>query len=145
MILKVKKTKENASLPTKGSEKAAAVDLYACIDEPIVILPNQSYVFGTGIACDIPEGYFGAITVRSSIGIKRQLMLMNSLGVIDEDYKGEIMMGLYNYGKKPQIIQPNERVAQMILLPYAVYDIIEVDELSESERGEGGIGSTGKF
>jgi dUTP pyrophosphatase len=145
MTLKVKKMKENATLPTKGSEKAAAVDLYACIDEPIAILPNQSCVFGTGIACDIPEGYFGAIVVRSSVGIKRQLMLMNSLGVIDEDYKGEIMMGLYNYGKEAQVIEPNERVAQMMLLPYAIHNIMEVEELSDSERGTGGIGSTGKF
>ena len=144
MELKVKKMRDNAILPTRGSEEAAGIDLYACIDEPIVIATDGDAIIPTGIACDFPDGYFGAIAVRSSVGIKRRMGLMNQLGIIDHDYNGEIMLGLHNDGKIPQTIQPGERLAQMILLPYVTYDIIETDALSETERGEGGFGSTGK-
>lgn len=144
MELKIKKMRDNAILPTKGSEKAAGIDLYACIDEPLTIITGGSALIPTGIACDFPEGYFGGIVPRSSVGVKRHLMLSNNFGVCDEDYKGEILMGFTNMGNMPQTIQPGERLAQMILLPYVTYNIVETDTLTESERGEGGFGSTGK-
>ena len=144
MELKIKKMRDNAILPTRGSEKAAGIDLYACIDEPLTIITGGSALIPTGIACDFPEGYFGGIVPRSSVGVKRHLMLSNNFGVCDEDYKGEILMGFTNMGNMPQTIQPGERLAQMILLPYVTYNIVETDTLTESERGEGGFGSTGK-
>lgn len=144
MELKVKKLRDNAILPTRGSEEAAGADLYACIDEPITIVTDGNAIIPTGIACDFPEGYFGAVVVRSSVGIKRHMGLMNQVGIIDHDFNGEIMIGIHNDGKTPQTIEPGERLAQMILLPYVTYDIIETDTLSETERGEGGFGSTGK-
>lgn len=143
MTLKIKKIKNDAILPTRGSEKAAGVDLYACIDKPITIHPGEQVTFGSGIACDFPKGYFGAVVPRSSVGIKRHLTLPNNLGVIDEDYNGEIMVALKNIGKDEQTINPGERIAQMILLPYVIFNIEETDSLSATERGEGGIGSTG--
>ena len=144
MELKIKKMRDNAILPTRGSVKAAGIDLYACIDEPLTIITGGSALIPTGIACDFPEGYFGGIVPRSSVGVKRHLMLSNNFGVCDEDYKGEILMGFTNMGSMPQTIQPGERLAQMILLPYVTYNIVETDTLTESERGEGGFGSTGK-
>ena len=144
MELKVKKLRDNAILPTRGSEEAAGADLYACIDEPITIVTDGNAIIPTGIACDFPEGYFGAVVVRSSVGIKRHMGLMNQVGIIDHDYNGEIMIGIHNNDKTPQTIQPGERLAQMILLPYVTYNIVETDSLSETERGEGGFGSTGK-
>ena len=144
MELKVKKMRDNAILPTRGSEKAAGVDLYACIDAPLPIYPDQLFMIPTGIACDFPEGYFGALAVRSSVGVKRHLRLGNQIGIVDEDYKGEIMLGIYNGGDTVQTIQPGERLAQMILLPYITYNIVETDTLSETDRGEGGFGSTGR-
>lgn len=145
MELKVKKMRDNAVIPTRGSKEAAGIDLYACLDEAIGIEPGQTVTFSTGIACEFPKGYFGMVCVRSSIGFKRELGLINQIGIIDEDYRNEIKVGLHNYGCNTQIIEPNERIAQMILLPYALYNIVETDTLSKTERGEGGIGSTGRF
>ena len=136
--------RDNAILPTRGSEKAAGVDLYACIPNEIILPPGKSTLIPTGIACEFPEGYFGAIVERSSTGIKRHLILSNCFGVGDEDYRGEIMMGFTNIGEDDQIIYPGERLGQMILLPYVIYDIVETDTLSDTKRGEGGFGSTGK-
>lgn len=145
MKLKIKKMRENAILPTRGSKKAAGVDLYACIEEAIIIPPGgSSGLIPTGIACEFPEGYFGGIVPRSSVGIKRHLMLSNNFGVCDEDYIGEIMMAFTNVGEDVVIIEPGERLAQMILLPYVDINIVETQELSDTERGDGGFGSTGK-
>ena len=146
MQLKAKKMKDNAILPTRGSERAAGIDLYANLDRDyIVIAPGETRMFGSGIACDFPEGYWGMVVPRSSVGIKRHLTLPNNIGVIDNDYKNEIMIAFTNIGETNQIIENGERVAQMILMPYVLYDVIEVDELQETKRGLGGIGSTGKF
>ena len=144
MNLKVKKVKDNAILPTRGSEKAAGIDLYACIDEPITIAPGETKTFGSGIACEFPEGYWGMVVPRSSVGIKRRLNIPQGSAVIDEDYTGEIILALYNHGQETAVISPGERLAQMVLLPYVLFDIEETDTLAETERGEGGIGSTGK-
>lgn len=144
-ILKVKKMKKDAILPTRGSKSAAGIDLYACLDEDyIVISPGETVIFGSGIACEFPEGFWGMVVPRSSVGIKRGLMLPNNCGVIDEDYHGEIMIAFHNIGTTNQIVENGERAAQMILLPYYLYNIVETDTLSETERGDGGIGSTGK-
>ena len=145
MELKIKKVRDNAIMPTRGSEEAAGADLYACIDEPITIVTDGNAIIPTGIACDFPEGYFGAMVVRSSIGIKRHMGLMNQVGIIDNDFKNEILIGIHNDDNRPQVIEPGERIAQLILLPYVKVEIKEVDELSESERGLNGIGSTGRF
>lgn len=144
MELRVKRVTDTSILPIRGSEKAAGIDLYADITEPIELMPGDTVMFGSGIACDFPSGYWGMVVPRSSIGIKKKLGIINTVGVIDEDYKGEIKLAFHNYGKIAQTITPGERVAQMILLPYVLYDIVETDTLTESERGEGGIGSTGK-
>lgn len=144
MKLKVKKVKDNAILPTRGSEKAAGIDLYACIDEPITIAPGETKTFGSGIACEFPKGYWGMVVPRSSVGIKRRLNIPQGSAVIDEDYIGEIILALYNHGQETAVINPGERLAQMVLLPYVLFDIEETDTLAETERGEGGIGSTGR-
>lgn len=143
MELKVKKMRDNAILPTRGDVEAAAVDLYACVDEPIVLTPGDTAMIPTGIACEFPKGYYGFIAPRSSVGIKRRLVLLNSVGIIDNSFRGEIMMGFKNDGDMRQVIKPGERLAQMILHPYVIYNIIETDTLTETERGEGGFGSTG--
>ena len=144
MTLKIKKMRDNAIIPTRGDSEAAAIDLYACIDEPIVLPPGDTVKIPSGIACEFPEGYFGLIAPRSSVGIKRRLVLTNTVGVIDNSYRGEILMVFKNDGDMRQVIEPGERLGQMILLPYVTYNIEETDTLSDTERGEGGFGSTGK-
>lgn len=145
MELKIKKMRDNAIIPTKGSKEAAGIDLYACIDEPVKLEPNEFRIIPSGIGCDFPNGYYGMVAIRSSLGIKRQLGLINQIGIIDNDYKNEILIGIKNYGDETQIIEPNERIAQMILSPYVNVEIKQIDELTYSERGLGGIGSTGRF
>lgn len=144
MELKIKKVRDNAIIPTRGSDQAAGIDLYACLNEVVELPPGCSAMIPTGIACEFPEGYFGAVAVRSSVGVKRGLRLGNQLGIIDHDYIGEIMLGIYNSTANTVMIAHGERLAQMILLPYVLYNIVETDTLSETERGEGGFGSTGK-
>jgi deoxyuridine 5''-triphosphate nucleotidohydrolase (EC 3.6.1.23) len=143
MELKVKKMRDNSILPTRGDSKAAGIDLYACIDNPATILPNATVMIPSGIACEFPEGYFGLMLPRSSVGVKRKLTLANTAGVIDESFRGEIMMAFKNNGDVYQTIEPGERLAQLILLPYFTYSIVETDTLSTTERGDGGFGSTG--
>ncbi len=143
MELKIKKMRNNAIIPTKGDTEAAGIDLYACIDEPITIASGNTAKIPSGIACEFPKGYFGLVVPRSSVGAKRRLKLANTAGIIDNSYRGEILMIFANENKIPQTINPGERLAQMILLPYVTYNIVETDSLSETERGEGGFGSTG--
>lgn len=143
MTLKFKKMNPNAIIPTRGSDEAAGVDLYACIDTPITIYPSGTYTIGSGVAFEPPKGYFGAVVPRSSVGIKRNLTLPNNVGVIDNDYRGEIMLAFHNIGNQPEIVNPGERVAQLVLLPYITCPIEEIEDLTETVRGEGGIGSTG--
>lgn len=145
-MLKVKKMREGAILPTKGHNNDAGIDLYACLDHDyIVISPGETVMFGSGIACEFPEGYWGMVVPRSSVGIKKRLNIPQGAAVIDEGFVGEIMLAFYNHGDTNQIIENGERIAQMILLPYYLYDVVEVKELHDTERGSGGIGSTGKF
>lgn len=143
MNIKVKKLNDKATIPTKGSEYSAGMDLYACIDQPIVIQPHETVKIGTGLAFELPHGYFGAICARSGLATKQGLAPANKLGVCDEDYTGEYIVPLHNHSYDPQTVIPNERIAQLIILPYLPVELYEVTELTETERGAGGFGSTG--
>ena len=142
--IRVKKLKENAILPTYGSSGAAGADLYACLDETVTILPGETAWIPTGIALEVPVGCAGLVYARSSLGVKRGLAPANKVGVIDSDYRGEIRVVLLNHGKEPQTIFSGERVAQFIITPVLTPVYEEVPELSDTSRGAGGFGSTGK-
>lgn len=143
VIVNIKKLKENAVVPTYGSQYAAGADLYACLDEALTINPQQTVLVPTGIAMEIPEGFAGFIYARSGIASKRGLAPANKVGVVDADYRGEVMVALHNHSDKPQSIEKNERIAQMVIAPFLEADFYEVDELDETVRGAGGFGSTG--
>ena len=130
--------------PSYGTNQSAGIDLPCITEKDIVIKPGETKKIHTGIKVAIPEGYFGGVYPRSSTGVKRNLMLANTIGVIDSDYRGEIMMFIYNYGSSDQIIKNGDRLAQLIIQPYQRFDIELVDELDETDRGEGGFGSTGR-
>ena len=140
----VKKLDERAVLPTYGSAFSAGADLYAVADEEITILPGETKLIHTGIAMEIPEGYAGLIYARSGLASKRNLAPANKVGVIDCDYRGEFFVPLHNHGAVPQTVEPGERIAQMILTPYLTASFVEAEELSDTIRGEGGFGSTGR-
>lgn len=142
--IRVKKLKENAILPTYGSAGAAGADLHACLDEAVTILPGETAWIPTGIALEVPAGCAGLVYARSSLGVKRGLAPANKVGVIDSDYRGEIRVVLLNHGKEPQTILSGERVAQFIITPVLTPAYEEVPELSDTSRGTGGFGSTGK-
>ncbi len=140
----IKKLNKNATVPTYGSQFSAGADLYACNEEPIVIKPHQTVLVKTGIALEIPEGYAGLIYARSGIASKRGLAPANKVGVVDSDYRGEVMVALHNHSSIVQEIEPNERIAQVVVTPFLKVDFCETDELTDTARGEGGFGSTGK-
>ena len=144
MEVKIKKLKENAMIPTKGSKEAAGNDLYAYCDEPIFILPYKTEKIGTGIAIQPPNGYFGAIFARSGLATKNGLRPANCVGVCDEDYTGEYVVVLYNDSSSIRTVNPGDRIAQLVFLPYMDVDFCEVDELENTKRGDGGFGSTGR-
>ncbi len=139
----VKKLRENAVIPTYGSQFAAGADLYACLDEDLTIEPAQTVLVPTGIALEVPVGYAGLIYARSGIASKRGLAPANKVGVVDADYRGEVMVALHNHSAVPQTIARDERIAQMVIAPFLAVDFNEVDELEETVRGAGGFGSTG--
>lgn len=141
--MNIKKLKENAIIPTYGSEYAAGADLYACIDGPITIKPQETAFIGTGIAMEIPMGYAGLIYARSGLSCKQGLAPANKVGVVDADYRGEITVALYNHSKDEKTVEPGDRIAQMVVAPFLHVDFNEVDELSDTVRGIGGFGSTG--
>lgn len=143
MKMKIKKMKPNAILPTMGTEGAAAYDLYACIDEPVTIEPGKNAMIGTGLAMQIPFGMVGLMCPRSGLACKRGLRLSNNPSIIDSDYRGEIFISIYNDSEFLQVIQPKDRIAQIMFTQYFLYDWDEVDELDETKRGQGGFGSTG--
>ena len=143
MTINIKKLSENAIIPTYGSEMAAGFDLYACLNEEITIYPHMTALVKTGIAMEIPEGYAGLIYARSGLASKGNLAPANKVGVIDADYRGEIMIALHNHGVMPKTIQPGERIAQMVVTPFLKVEFTEVEELSDTTRGVGGFGSTG--
>lgn len=141
--ISVKKLKENAILPTYGSEFAAGADLYACLEEAVTIEPHQTKLIPTGLAMEIPLGWAGLIYARSGLATKRNLAPANKVGVVDPDYRGEIMVSLHNHGTEPQTVEAGERIAQLVLTPYLTARFLETEELSETVRGTGGFGSTG--
>ena len=141
--VRVKKLKENAILPSYGSEYAAGADLYACIDAPVVIQPHETVMIGTGLAMELPEGYAGLIYPRSGISAKRGLAPAKKVGVVDPDYRGEFMVAMHNHSNSPAIVEPGERIVQLVITPFLTADFEEADELSDTVRGDGGFGSTG--
>jgi len=143
MELKIKKLDPKAVIPTCGSAYSAGNDLYACIDETVVINPHETKLIKTGLALEIPVGYAGLIYARSGLASKRNLAPANKVGVVDSDYRGEVMVALHNHGEAPQIIEPNERIAQLVITPFLKVEFMEVEELEETVRGDGGFGSTG--
>lgn len=145
MKVNFKKLNENAIMPTYGSEFAAGADLYACTNgETVTFGPGETKLIKTGIAMEIPEGYAGLIYARSGIANKRGLAPSNKVGVVDSDYRGEIMVSLHNHSLVEQSITDGERIAQMVIAPFLKVEYTEVEELTETVRGEGGFGSTGK-
>ena len=142
--VRVKKLHPHAVLPTYGSAEAAGADLYACLEEAVTIAPGEVYWVPTGIALEVPKGCAGLVYARSSMGAKRGLAPANKVGVIDSDYRGEIKVVLLNHGKVPQTVEHGERVAQFLITPVLTPQYEEVEELTDTDRGTGGFGSTGK-
>ena len=142
--IRVKKLKENAVIPTYGSSDAAGADLYACLEEAVTIAPGETAWIPTGVALEVPKGCAGLVFARSSMGARRGLAPANKVGVIDSDYRGEIRVVLLNHSKVPQTVTPGERVAQLVITPVLTPGFLEVAELSDTARGSGGFGSTGK-
>ena len=140
----VKKLKPNAILPTYGSAGAAGADLYACLDTPVEIAPGKTAFIPTGLAMEIPEGYAGLAYARSGLACKQDLAPANKVGVIDSDYRGEFMIALHNHGGEVRVVAHGERVAQLVITPVFTPGFTEVSELSDTKRGVGGFGSTGK-
>ena len=144
MKVNIKKLNEKAVVPTYGSEFSAGADLYACIDEPLTIEAGKTVLVHTGIAMEIPVGYVGLVFARSGLASKKGLAPANKVGVIDADYRGEIMVALHNHSDEARTVEVGERVAQIALLPFLAADFDVVDELSDTTRGAGGFGSTGR-
>lgn len=142
--IRVKKLSPKAILPTYGSSEAAGADLYACLEESVTIQPGETVFIPTGIALEVPKGCAGLVYARSSMGAKRGLAPANKVGVIDSDYRGEIRVVLLNHGKVPQTVEHGERVAQFLITPVLTPQYEEVAELTDTDRGAGGFGSTGK-
>ncbi len=142
--IKIKRLKPNAILPHYGTEFSAGADLHALLDgDELVIPPHGTEFVHTGLSVEIPEGYVGLVYARSGIASKRGLAPANKVGVVDSDYRGEIIVSLLNHTDMPQTISNGERVAQLVIAPYLKADFVEADELAGSVRGEGGFGSTG--
>lgn len=142
--VRLKKLREDAIIPAYGTEFAAGADLYACMDKDITINPGCTEFIHTGIALEIPTGLVGLIYARSGMACKRGLAPANKVGVIDSDYRGEIMVALYNQSNETKVITSGDRIAQIIIQPVTQFEFNEVDELSDTARGEGGFGSTRK-
>ena len=144
MEINVKKLRDNAVIPTRGSEYAAGYDLYAAIDETVVIGPHETQKIGTGLSFELPENTFGMIVARSGLATKEGLRPANCSGICDSDYRGEYIIALHNDSDEIRYVEPNERIAQLILMSYVPMTFSFVNELTITERGEGGFGSTGQ-
>ena len=141
--MNIKKLTSTAIIPTRGSEKAAGYDLYADTNSVVEIKPHKTKKINTEIAIMIPNGYYGAIVARSGLSTKKGLRPANCTGIIDSDYRGDIIVALHNDSDEVQTIEPHERIAQLVICPFLSVEFNEVDELDETERGENGFGSTG--
>ena len=142
--IKVKKLRAGAQLPTYGTEFSAGADLYACLEADVTIAPGETKKIPTGLAMEIPVGYAGLIYARSSMGTKKGLAPANKVGVVDSDYRGEFMIFLHNHGTESQTIVHGDRVAQLVITPVFTPGFEEAEELTDTARGAGGFGSTGK-
>lgn len=141
--INIKKLHDNAVIPTYGSEYAAGADLYACLALAKTILPGETVFIPTGISLEIPVGYAGLIYARSGLSCKQGLAPANKVGVIDADYRGEIIVALHNHSDSAKTVEPGDRIAQMVITPFLTANFIEVNELNNTIRGEGGFGSSG--
>ena len=143
--MNIKKLNDKARVPTYGSEFAAGADLYACEESDVVIAPGETKLIHTGLAMEIPEGLVGLVYARSGLASKRGLAPANKVGVIDSDYRGEVMVALHNHGSTEQTVSDGERIAQIVFAPYYTAEFTVADELEDTVRGVGGFGSTGKM
>ena len=141
--VKVKKLYKNARLPRYGTAFSAGADLCACLEEPVTLQPNETRMISIGISVELPVGYAGLIFARSGLASKRGLAPANKVGVVDSDYRGEWFIPMHNHSEVPQVIEPGERIVQLIITPYLTAEFMESDTLSETARGAGGFGSTG--
>lgn len=144
MKILLKKLRDEAVMPKHGSAFAAGYDLCACLDSPVTIPPHETARIGTGLSAAIPDGWFGAVFARSGLASKEGLRPANCVGVCDSDYRGEYIVALHNDSDLERIVTHGERIAQLVILPFASADFEFVDELPETQRGAGGFGSTGK-
>ena len=142
-IVNIKNLTSESKLPTYGSASAAGADLYACLEKEVTIEPHTTYMVPTGLAMELPEGYAGLIYARSGLASKKGLAPANKVGVIDSDYRGEVMVALHNHSEVAATVSPGERIAQLVITPYIMGVFNETEELNSTERGEGGFGSTG--
>lgn len=142
--VRLKKLNKTAIIPTYGTEFSAGADLYACLENAVTIKPGETYLVKTGIAMEVPVGYAGLIYARSGLASKKGLAPANKVGVVDSDYRGEVMVALHNHGTVEAMVEPGERIAQMVITPYLVAEYMEVDQLEDTLRGAGGFGSTGQ-
>lgn len=142
--IQVKRLRPNAILPTYGSAEAAGADLYACLDEDVVIAPGESAFIPTGLAMEIPQNCAGLIYARSGLACKRGIAPANKVGVIDSDYRGEFIVVLHNHGSEHQRISHGERIAQLVITPVFTPGFVQVEELTDTQRSSGGFGSTGR-
>ena len=145
MIVKAKKLHPDAKLPTYSTPFSAGADLYALTQQDIVIQPHQTVFVTTGLSFEIPDGYAGLVYARSGLASKNNLAPANKVGVIDSDYRGEAFVALHNHGETPQTVANGQRIAQLIITPVLPVEFQETTELSDTQRGAGGFGSSGKF
>ncbi len=139
----VKKLDPRAKLPTYGSADAAGADIYALTDGPVTVAPGDTVLIHTGLAFAIPRGYVGLVHARSGLATKQGLAPANKVGVIDADYRGELMVALHNHGKESRTVECGDRIAQMVITPYLTAQFEPAEDLDDTARGEGGFGSTG--
>ena len=142
--IKIKKLNPNAKVPTYGTTCAAGADLYALLDEPVTLAPHETKCFSTGLAFEIPVGLVGLVYARSGLSCKQDLAPANKVGVVDADYRGEVMVILHNHGTQNRTIQNGDRIAQIVFMPYVQAEFVMSDTLSDTLRGAGGFGHTGR-
>ena len=142
-LVKIKKLNDNATIPTYGTTFSAGADLYACMEGSVTIEPNETQFIKTGLAMEIPVGYAGLVYARSGLACKKGLAPANKVGVIDSDYRGEVMIALHNHSKESIAVEPGERIAQLVIAPFLTAQFEVTDELADTIRGDGGFGSTG--
>ncbi len=138
------KLRPDAQPPVYATQGAAGADLHACLDKPLEFLPGQTHLVSLGIAAQIPPGYVGVVCARSGMASKRGLAPANKVGIVDSDYRGEWFVPVHNHSAEPQVIQPGERFAQLLIVPVVTGDFIQVEALDPTDRGSGGFGSTGR-